>query len=167
MFYRSLFEKVFDPVFRWRAVYVMEGAELGAVKVGYSYDPAKRLMDLKRSVPFELVMRGLVFGEDHQIAALERDVHDRLKSKGVHLRGEWFKLGWRSAMGEVMAQAEDRGFDVHDIDAVGRLYSEHPESDDPDYLNFGSILDRAKKMIVSETDVVDSSSGITDTIKSE
>ena len=65
-------------------VYVVQSIHGGAVKVGYSDDPVKRLGGLQTGHPQELRIIGLCRGN----SATERDIHKALKRH--HARGEWF-----------------------------------------------------------------------------
>jgi hypothetical protein len=66
------------------------------VKVGYAKDPEKRLKDMQVSNPFTLQIVGV-----HPCKSLaharemEKRVHEKLG--GIHVRGEWFNYGKRTA----------------------------------------------------------------------
>ena len=67
-------------------VYVIHAVGTSRVKVGYSADPEKRLLELQTGSPFPLSLVGRREGD----RSLERAVHDRLRD---HLQiGEWFDI---------------------------------------------------------------------------
>lgn len=71
-------------------VYIMNAA--GAYKVGVSKNPTSRVRQLQTGNPdtIELVHAVTACGIDAYKA--EACIHDFLKERGQHLRGEWFQL---------------------------------------------------------------------------
>lgn len=64
--------------------FFQSGGELGAVKVGWSRDPAQRYRDLSVAHPHGLELVALVPGAE----ALERTLHERFAHRKLHR--EWF-----------------------------------------------------------------------------
>lgn len=63
--------------------YFIKSAASGAIKIGRSIDPRKRLIDLQVASHESLELLGTMEG-DH-----ERDIHERFAD--LHIRGEWFR----------------------------------------------------------------------------
>jgi hypothetical protein len=76
-------------------IYFIQGASGGAIKIGHSMDPVKRLKDLQTSYPDDLVLLLMIAGSE----ADERALHELLAAS--RLKGEWF-----SPSDEVLAQIE-------------------------------------------------------------
>lgn len=66
-------------------VYFIANESSGAIKIGYSSDPEKRLSDLQVASPAKLRLIGRIPGG----AELERQLHQKFWS--LRLNGEWFK----------------------------------------------------------------------------
>jgi len=73
-----------------RSVYFIRRGETPEVKVGYSRDPMFRLSQLQCGNAIRLQMEHQVRTQHYR--ALERALHLHLTAKGIHLRGEWFRL---------------------------------------------------------------------------
>jgi hypothetical protein len=86
-----------------RIVYFIRRGGTPEVKVGFSYNPVARLYQLQCGNAFDLRI-------EHQVPTLhyrvlERWLHDHLKSKGLHLRGEWFDLAAGTDYGAIVDEA--------------------------------------------------------------
>ena len=68
-------------------IYFIGNVELGAVKIGKSIDPQKRLDDLQTGNSRNLVLYGVI---DNVTPELENTLHKILSD--IRLKGEWFKL---------------------------------------------------------------------------
>jgi len=68
-------------------IYFIGNVELGAVKIGKSNDPHKRLSELQTVNSRNLVLYGVI---DNVTADLENKLHKILKD--IRLKGEWFQL---------------------------------------------------------------------------
>jgi hypothetical protein len=66
-------------------IYFIRNERSGAIKIGYSGDPRKRLSQLKISSPDPLVLIGTIFGGRKE----ERQLHAYFQD--YHLRGEWYE----------------------------------------------------------------------------
>jgi hypothetical protein len=66
-------------------VYFIQAQEGGPVKIGWTYNPVRRLKDLQSASPYKLVIRKLVPGTQR----LEHYLHQRYESH--RLEGEWFE----------------------------------------------------------------------------
>jgi hypothetical protein len=65
-------------------VYFIQQGEGGAIKIGYSATPEKRLLSLKTASPFPLRLLKIIEGGK----TLERELHQRFAA--LHIDGEWF-----------------------------------------------------------------------------
>lgn len=68
---------------RW--IYFIQGKDGGPVKIGVANDPKKRLADLQRTSPVDLVIIGARPGDTF----VERELHERFADFRLH--GEWFE----------------------------------------------------------------------------
>jgi hypothetical protein len=69
----------------------------GCVKIGYSTEVGKRLLELQRSNPLPLTVHAVMIGP----VALEQSLHIRFGSLWVH--GEWFRR--EGALAELLEKA--------------------------------------------------------------
>jgi hypothetical protein len=67
-------------------VYFIKAETYGAIKVGSSVDPIKRLTELQVSSPDDLELLGVVSGGIN----IEKRFHRLFRKQ--HLRGEWYKI---------------------------------------------------------------------------
>ena len=67
-------------------VYIIHAVGTNRVKVGYSVEPTKRLLELQTGSPFPLALMGIREGT----IALEQAIHRRLQE--YHQVGEWFEI---------------------------------------------------------------------------
>jgi hypothetical protein len=93
-------------------IYFIRNERSGAIKIGYSQDPRKRLSQLKVSSPDPLVLLGTIHGGIQQ----ERKLHAYFRE--YRLRGEWYQddpyvlnavLGMINQYQNVMKACEARG----------------------------------------------------------
>jgi hypothetical protein len=66
-------------------IYFIQQGENGAIKIGYSTDPEKRLRTLRTASPYPLQMRLVIEGSKK----LEKELHDKFAD--CQLDGEWFE----------------------------------------------------------------------------
>jgi hypothetical protein len=66
-------------------IYFIQQGENGAIKIGYSTDPEKRLRTLRTASPYPLQMRLVIEGGKK----LEKELHDKFAD--CQLDGEWFE----------------------------------------------------------------------------
>lgn len=128
-------------------VYVIEAPDVERVKVGWSFKPQLRLVNLQVSSPVALRLRfvaeiGLLgdrslhaalYEQGDRAAQAERLAHEQLRDHRLH--GEWFACGWDTAAeaafaSAVLAAGAER---VHaytaDVDYTGRRMAELAEGD--------------------------------------
>lgn len=80
------------------SVYFIQAEDGGPIKIGYSDDPAKRLIELQTSHHSPLVIRSTISGPP----SLERKLHTRFRAH--RLSGEWFSpVAEIAEMGECIA----------------------------------------------------------------
>jgi hypothetical protein len=65
-------------------IYFIQGESGGAIKIGHSMDPVKRLRDLQTSYPDNLILLLMVAGSETD----EKALHEQLAAS--RLKGEWF-----------------------------------------------------------------------------
>jgi hypothetical protein len=96
-----------------RSVYFIRRGETPEVKVGYSRDPMSRLGQLQCGNAVHLQMEHQVSTQRYR--ALERWLHVHLKTRGAHIRGEWFMLpigtDYSSIVDDAIGDHEDVGSD--------------------------------------------------------
>jgi hypothetical protein len=66
-------------------IYFIQGEYGGAIKIGYSKDPARRLTDLQTGYPDTLKILLLIPGDNKMEYALHKEL------EGSRLKGEWFR----------------------------------------------------------------------------
>lgn len=86
-------------------VYVIHATGTNRVKIGFSFDPAKRLAELQTGSPFPLTLIGTCEGS----FSLECRMHERLKD--YRRTGEWFEFGPQEALDllQQLSAAKDEG----------------------------------------------------------
>jgi hypothetical protein len=75
-----------DSSSRRSYVYFIQAYGGGPVKIGWTYNPERRLKDLQSASPYKLVIRKIVSGTQR----LEHYLHQRYESN--RLEGEWFEV---------------------------------------------------------------------------
>src|SRR5512146_2055560 len=76
--------QVGDP--RSSYIYFIQAKDGGPVKIGWTYNPVRRLKDLQAASPYKLVVRKVVPGTQR----LEHYLHQRYEA--YRLEGEWFEV---------------------------------------------------------------------------
>ncbi|MGB3724295.1 MAG: GIY-YIG nuclease family protein [Glaciecola sp.] len=64
----------------------------GFIKIGYSSSVEKRIYDMQIGNPFDLKVEFLIEPEKATARKIEMLCHQELKSKGRHVKGEWFNF---------------------------------------------------------------------------
>lgn len=77
-----------DAVYAHSRVYFIRAVGTELVKIGFSDEVGRRLRELQCASPHELAIEHLIIGTP----AIEAELHRRLKRKGRHVRGEWYRL---------------------------------------------------------------------------
>lgn len=77
-----------DQTYAHSRVYFIRQVGTDLVKVGFSDDIKRRLRELQAATAHELELDAAIIGTK----AIEVEIHRRLKRKGMHVRGEWFRL---------------------------------------------------------------------------
>ena len=67
-------------------LYIIQSDKTGAIKIGRSKNPSKRLKQLQTGCPDKLKLLVIFENKGH----LEKNLHRRLKSYKSRRRGEWF-----------------------------------------------------------------------------
>lgn len=68
-------------------IYFIQRDDMGAIKIGRSIDPLKRLRELQTASPIKLTLLGMMDSED----STETELHNRFKR--LRIMGEWFDPG--------------------------------------------------------------------------
>lgn len=82
----ELTKRMNQPSLPRKSIYVFE--QCGFYKIGYSYNPHKRLENIKCASPNET--RLVLSFPIHNVKIVEKELHNRFKDKRI--RGEWFEL---------------------------------------------------------------------------
>ena len=106
------------------AVYVIEMP--GAVKIGVSSCPTKRLANLKTGTRHDLAISWVTWGKRSTMCELEAVVHRRLKNGALHIKGEWYKMTGLHAARIIRDTAKEIGVSL-DVSGVA---DEEPQEDD-------------------------------------
>lgn len=87
-------------------VYFLHAPAVNLVKIGTSFDPERRLQEVRLISPVEVRLIGVIRGD----YKTEGDLHKRFE--GLRARGEWFhateallSYAWRAALAELWNEA--------------------------------------------------------------
>ena len=106
------------------AVYVIEMP--GAVKIGYSSCPTKRLSDLRSGSRHEMAITWVTWGKRSIMRELEAAVHKKHKRGPLNIKGEWYKMTGLHAARIIRDTAKEIGISL-DVSGVA---DEEPQEDD-------------------------------------
>lgn len=101
-------------------VYFIQAGVNGPIKIGYAFDPRKRMIGLQIAHWEKLLLLGVIPGSEIQ----EHRLHRAFKED--HLRGEWFRasdtlLNFIASNSEPFIQWKDRRFKENRVAGVGGL----------------------------------------------
>lgn len=84
------------------------------IKVGISVNPYKRLTGIQTGcwAPVR-IMDSFWLDTVHQARKLEKEIHQRLSSNGLHAAGEWFKVSANEAVEEAAIASMDLGLKLN------------------------------------------------------
>jgi hypothetical protein len=92
------------------ALYVIAEADNPtACKIGYSYRPIERLMQLQLANWRKLKLHATFFPVKAKVVKLEQAVHQRAAQFGYVIRGEWLCLSPKAAVELIAEVADERG----------------------------------------------------------
>ena len=69
-----------------KSLYVIQSDVTGAIKIGRSKNPKRRIVQLQTGSPYKLKLLAAVDGK----GCLEKYLHDKLKPYKQECKGEWF-----------------------------------------------------------------------------
>ena len=91
-----------------KAVYVIEA--FPSLKIGISRDPAKRARQLQVGQDREVCVFWAIRLAASDAQKVETEVHRRLGSRNIHMRGEWYAFSPMEARAEIERVIGDLGF---------------------------------------------------------
>jgi Meiotically Up-regulated Gene 113 (MUG113) protein len=90
-------------------VYVVHALETTRIKIGFSFEPEKRLEKMQTSSPFALVLIGACQGSFE----LEHRIHDRLQE--YRRVGEWFEFDPQEALRLLQELSRQQYLSISDL----------------------------------------------------
>ena len=84
-------------------LYVIQSDVTGAVKIGISTDPQKRLKQLQTGSPYKLKLLCSIANMSHR----EKIIHNRLKDYKMSCKGEWFDFSCTASLPSWITEAID------------------------------------------------------------
>ncbi len=84
-------------------LYIIQSDVTGAIKIGVSKNPQKRLLQLQTGSPYKLKLLTVLKGK----GTLERSLHDYLKPYKYACKGEWFDFECTGSLPEWVSETID------------------------------------------------------------
>ncbi len=84
-------------------LYVIQSDVTGAVKIGISSNPQKRLKQLQTGSPYQLKLLCSIANMSHK----EKIIHNRLKDYKMSCKGEWFDFSCTGSLPLWLTEAID------------------------------------------------------------
>tara|TARA_E500000178_G_C16776813_1_gene641755 strand:+ start:194 stop:499 length:306 start_codon:yes stop_codon:yes gene_type:complete len=86
-----------------KCLYVIQSDVTGAVKIGISSHPQKRLKQLQTGSPYQLKLLCSIANMSHK----EKIIHNRLKDYKMSCKGEWFDFSCTGSLPLWLTEAID------------------------------------------------------------